>query len=71
LAQTNLGVTYVGINNIKAEKHFLKSIELDSTNVIPYNNIGYLNLEKNRIKQKNIFLKLLKKILPIFLYTLI
>lgn len=57
LAQTNYGVTYIGEDDKKAEKHFLKSIEVDATFVIPYNNIGFLNLEKDRKKAEKYLLK--------------
>jgi hypothetical protein len=60
LAHTNLGVTFVGKDNLKAEKCFLKSIEMDSTFVIPYNNLGFIYLTNNKKKAEEYLFKAIK-----------
>lgn len=57
LAYTNLGTTYVGEDNIKAEELFLKATKIDSNYVIPFNNLGYLYLEKDKNKAAYYLLK--------------
>ena len=60
LAHLNIGAALVDKNNLNAEKHFLKSMELDSTFAIPYNNLGYIYLKKNPKKAEEYLFKAMK-----------
>ncbi len=67
IAHTNLGVTYIGEDDFKAENYFKKAIEVDEMNVIPYNNIGYININKNPKKAEHYLFKAME-VDPEYLY---